>query len=273
MHRVRVLSSSPAIGLALWCSIGMAPAAHAVVPCTVATPAGPVIKSVASLGACVERLQRATATPDDQGRIYGQYGPIRLAVTADHALRYYDDNQMWSMLQGHGGWAKRARSHKVSRPDLAQPAASAPKARPKAVVAPAPMPAVAPPRVTGPVAPKLSFAEALEAALAGPLPAPQSPPLQPVADTPQVLHRALVQHGFEQQGAGARGCGVRVARQWYRLATASLPECAARLAVVGRAAPRLRLVNAEWNGQELWLGPDAVYRKGPRDTWAVAAGF
>jgi hypothetical protein len=265
MHRIRVLNSSPAIGLALWCLIGMAPAAHAVVPCTVATSAGPVTQSLATLGQCVERLQRSASVPDAEGRVYGQFGPIRLAVTPQHALRYYEDNGTWSVLDGHGGWAGRVPASKASRP---------------VPVAMRRVPAQAPPqnRVTVakmvvPKARRLSFSEALAAALGEPLSEPASVQLQPVDDTAQVLRQALVKHGFSEQAPDVRACGVRVARQWYRLATPSLPDCASQLAVVGREAPRLRMVTAEWNGQELWLGPDAVYRKGPRGAWAVAEGF
>ena len=91
-------------------------------------------------------------------------------------------------------------------------------------------------------------------------------------DTLRLLQRALISHGFRARSPKGGGCGVQVDQQWYRLTTASLPDCALQLASVGRKAPRLRLVTAEWNGQALWLGPDAVYQKS-RNGWAVAAGY
>ncbi|WP_152551545.1 hypothetical protein [Polycyclovorans algicola] len=270
MLGLRMLGRSPALGLALLGLMSLAPGAQAVVPCTVATQVGPETHLAATLGDCVARLQRAEAVPDADGRIYGQYGPIRLAVSPRRALRFYDDSHTWSVLQGHGGWIGRSPAKPPVRVARARSAIGQTPALPTDAASAQPTAMTSPARTHG--ARRPTFAEALEAALAAPLPAPVAPALKPVPDTLRLLQRALISHGFQARSPKGGGCGVQVDQQWYRLTTASLPDCALQLASVGRKAPRLRLVTAEWNGQALWLGPDAVYQKS-RNGWAVAAGY
>ncbi len=241
----RGLTKAALLGGLLWLA---APAAHAVVPCTTPSSQGSVTAAAPNLKACVLQLQRSDAVPDGKGWVYGQFGGIRVAAGPRQSWRYYEETANWSVLDGYPGRLPPVVvARRAAPPPIAAEAVAAPEGAPRA-----------------------SFGEALEVALATPSRGIQDPHQ---LGGPGSLSWSISQFGFLQHIQGPQTCGVWVEGHWYRIQSPSKPHCVQRLAQLAREVSAVRAVKASWHGEPLWLGDDAVYVKDERDQWAAWADF
>ena len=96
------------IGCTLIVGLGLPQATIAATICELGPPGDALTSEVRALRECLSLLSRYDGKPDADGRVYGRYGDVLLAVDSAGAYRYYEDSQSWVRFAGAEGWAPTA---------------------------------------------------------------------------------------------------------------------------------------------------------------------
>ena len=96
------------IGFTLLAGLGLPQATIAATICALGPPSDALTSEVRAMRECLSLLSRYDGKPDADGRVYGRYGEVLLAVDSAGAYRYYEDSDSWVRFAGAEGWAPTA---------------------------------------------------------------------------------------------------------------------------------------------------------------------